>query len=279
MSKKYIKVNDKILAALEAANIPYDIVDVKSSDTMSFNGKTIYKSGEKANSLENLQLWAEKLLSQNNALVTWDNTKYHGKIPQLNMPVGITCNPAAPCFAICYARFDKMGTPTNVASHFYHLLYYRTYGHGFFERINLEITGKPAKFFRWHSSGDIVDDAYFEGMVWLALQKPDMTFLCYTKKLHIVNKYIDNGGIIPENLKIYSSVFRNFKQDNPHCFPETYVKEGVKTDKNIPVDAYICGGNCGECTVCFERGNNTPVCFIAHGRGAKQAAKKRKAKK
>lgn len=276
-TKKFIKVNAEIIAALEAAGIQYEYAEVKSvSDTMTYKGQIIYKTGELAKTAKNLQLWAEKLLDSNRPLVTWTNDKYKGKIPQLNLPVGITCNPSAPCFPICYARFGNMGNPNNIASHLYHLLYYRTYGIGFFERIALELTARPSNCFRWHSSGDIVDEAYFEGMVWLANQKPSMQFLCYTKKLYIVNKYIDNGGVIPENLKIYSSIFRNFKQDNPHKFPETYVKEGIETDANIPENAFICGGDCTACKVCFEKGNNQPVCFIAHGVGAKKAEKARK---
>lgn len=274
---KTIKATPEIIALLTASGITPEFIAPKNY--MLFNGEKIYKSGEKADTLSNCRLWAEKLMANNKNLVTWVNQKYGDAIPQINLPVGITCNPSAPCFAICYARFGNMGTPSNVASHLYHLAYYKKFGRGYFERIALELTARPAKFFRWHSSGDIVDSAYFEGMVWLAKQKPEMTFLCYTKKLFIVNKYIDDGGNIPENLKIYSSVFRNFKQDNPHNFPETYVKEGLETDANIPENAFVCGGDCTKCGVCFEIGNNEPICFIAHGQGAIKEAKARKRSK
>lgn len=236
----------------------------ETSQTMAFNGQIIYKSGEKSRTPENIALWSEKLMASNARLVTRSNKKYEGAVNQVNMPVGCTCNPKAPCYKYCYANKGHMSTPANVASHNYHLAYYKKFKTEFFKRISSEITLNPSKWFRWHSSGDIVDPDYFKGMVWLAEQHPDIQFLCYTKKLFIVNKFLDEGGEIPQNLKIWSSVWGTFKQSNPYNFPETFVKTGDETDANIPENAVVCTGNCLECKICFEAENPPAVCFIKH---------------
>ena len=101
------------------------------------------------------------------------------------------------------------------------------------------------RFFRWHVAGDIVDAAYFSGMIETARALPDTAFLAFTKKYEIVNTWIDRNGAIPCNFKIVFSGWGDaLKPINPHNLPETTVFP--KHSEPRP-EWLLCGGNCLEC--------------------------------
>ena len=66
----------------------------------------------------------------------------------------------------------------------------------------------PSRYFRWHVSGDILNQSYFEMMIYIARVCKYTQFLAFTKKYELVNTYLSGGGVIPENLKIVFSVWK-----------------------------------------------------------------------
>ena len=165
----------------------------------------------------------------------------------LNLPAGITCNPEAPCFKKCYARRGRFCFTTVHNSLMRNLTSYYADPKRFFSVISAE--SGTYKYFRWFSSGDIVDPAFFNGMIRVAKANPDTKYLCFTKQYKIVNDYADHHRI-PKNLNVVFSTWGSWIPDNPHKFPMSYVEfkkdtEGVNA--NIPSKAHECSGYCGEC--------------------------------
>lgn len=186
-----------------------------------------------------------------------------GAIPSVSLPACTTCNPCAPCFKKCYAlRLERRYKNTRDA-------YAR----------NLEILSSDparywlqvkaaasmARFFRYHVSGDIPNTAYLENMIQTARDLPATNFLAFTKQYNIVNQYINDGGAIPENLKIIFSNWGAWKCDNPHGLP---VCEIVLKGSQPAPDWKICGGNCTACACagigCWELKNCETIAIYEH---------------
>lgn len=124
-----------------------------------------------------------------------------------------------------------------------------------------------SRFFRWHVSGDITDADYFNNMIEIAKRNTHCEMLCFTKKYDIVNAYLKAGGIIPLNLHLIFSAWKDIPMINPYNLPEAHViyrdnsttaKPGVK----------MCVGNCTECAVtnngCWTLKNGEQIAFNEH---------------
>lgn len=172
------------------------------------------------------------------------NTKLGTDIPSVNLPAGMTCRPDAPCFKKCYARKGRFLFPhvrelaeTNLQIWREAPLQY--------ER-EVMIAAFKAKFFRWHSSGDIPDAEYMEMIVRVAQHIPDTKFLCFTKQYELVNAYIEAAGDLPSNLSIIFSSWGDWKPDNPYGLPVAYIRF-KHDDEAIPDRAVKCPKYCGDC--------------------------------
>lgn len=187
-----------------------------------------------------------------------------GGIPCLGLPV-LTCRDDAPCKTSgkCYAMQGKYRTQSVKKGLMNNLLAYRENPSYFFEKLAIDIM--PSRYFRWFHSGDIVDDAFFEGMVKVARKCKGTKFLAYTKKFSIVNRYLDNGGKIPKNLKIvFSGWGAQFKVLNPYGLPVTHVRLKNGDNSQIPEDALPCSGHCSNCFACWKLTNGESVVFDEH---------------
>ena len=124
-----------------------------------------------------------------------------------------------------------------------------------------------SRFFRFHVSGDIPDDAYFKKMIAVAERNKHSQIMCFTKKNGIVNHFIQSGGRIPENLHIIFSGWKGLAMDNPYNLPEAHVKykDGSTTARS---DAKLCSGNCAECAIsdggCWTIKNGEQIVFNEH---------------
>ena len=154
------------------------------------------------------------------------NSKLGGKIPSINLPPVITCVKGAPCSKLCYAKKGNW-TYANVKNSLQkNLDHFTKDSESYFNDIIawLKDDSVVFKFFRWHSSGDIVDIKYLMGMVKVAQSCQETKFLCFTKKFDLINLFIDVNGELPSNLKIVFSAWDNtFEVRNPHNLPITYV--------------------------------------------------------
>lgn len=190
-----------------------------------------------------------------------------GLIPSVNLPPITTCRKNCPCSLDCYAtkgHFRFQNVKDNLENN------YRIYLHdsaSYFAQVKKAINNGliSYSYFRWHAAGDFVDKEYLEGVVKVANELPLTSFLAFTKKFELVNEYIQNGGIIPENLHIVFSAWGDeFKIENPYSFPVAYVRFKNKENKSIPDTAAKCSGNCTNCLQCWNIKSGESVVFNKH---------------
>lgn len=192
------------------------------------------------------------------------NTKLGDSILSLNMPKGITCAAGVPCAGKCYAGKGHFTYGNVKKAHRENLEAYQQNPQAFFDEV-AERT-RLCLFFRWHSSGDIVDAEYLDGMARVARKNKNTHYLAFTKKYALVNAYVDAGHKIPKNLHIVFSAWGNFPMKNPHAFPVSYVRFKKEQALNalIPSDAFPCGGKCYKCLACWQLRKGQSVYFDEH---------------
>lgn len=194
------------------------------------------------------------------------NSKLGTSVGCVNLPAGVTCRPDAPCSAGCYAKKGRFvfQNVKNCAEENYKK--YLEDPVEYFDVIKSQLKLIPYQFFRWHSSGDIVDMGYFNGMVSLAREVTRTRFLCFTKKFEIVNEWISKNGSLPENLIVVLSTWGEWKPDNPYNLPTSYVR--FSGDDILPEDGIICNNYCGDCCAeekgCWYLSYGKSVIFNKH---------------
>ena len=204
--------------------------------------------------------------------LTKGNKKLGAYISGINIPAGLTCRPDAPCRKGCYAMkghfvFNAVKECTSK-----NLEAFLNSPTEFFNLIIAKLHILPYRYFRWHSSGDIVNREYLEGMVRVAEECPQTNFLCFTKKYEIVNEYLSSESPFPKNLHIVFSHWGSFPVDNPFNLPTSHVRfkkvDELHDNSGIPEDAIQCSGFCGDCVGteknCWMLKNGQSVVFNQH---------------
>ena len=177
------------------------------------------------------------------------NTKL-GDIKNISLPPVITCHNCKNCMKYCYAIRSYNRFPDTAASWNENYLLYIEDPEKYFNDISKAV--KTQRFFRWHVSGDIIDNDYFIGMIRVANENPKCEFLAFTKAYEIVNNAIDNGAVIPSNLHLLFSAAPGNDMPNPHRIPECHINFQDPTQNTYKGGAeyeYHCTGNCTECAV------------------------------
>ena len=196
------------------------------------------------------------------AKVSNTNSKLGGQIYSINLPPVVTCRADAPCFKGCYACKGNWLFPNVKNSLQQNLEAYKNNPTLFFESVTAQTA--LVRFCRWHSSGDIVDMQYFEGMCKVARKNKDTHYLCFTKKYEIINEFLSKGKRIPKNLSIVFSAWDNWIPENPYNLPMTYVYGKEFNNELIPKDAIPCGGKCEDCQACWILKKGQHVYFFKH---------------
>jgi hypothetical protein len=112
----------------------------------------------------------------------------------------------------------------------------------YFAQIYLYLMKHKPKFFRWHVAGDILDQAYLDAMIGVAIDTPQTKFLCFTKAHHL------NFKDLPENLSIVLSMWPTMPIPAINL-PKAWMQDGTET--RMPRNAIECPGNCETCGMCF----------------------------
>lgn len=177
--------------------------------------------------------------------ISYGISKLGKDIPCVSLPAGVTCRKDAPCKTKCYAnkgRF-RMKQVKQVVEKNLELWEKAPEIYEF----DISMAAFRAKFFRWHSSGDIPSYEYLLMMVRVALRNPSTLFLAFTKQVEFVNTYLHINRELPSNLKIVFSQWGDkFIPHNPYNLPVAYVK--FKNGEScVPEDAIQCSGFCGTC--------------------------------
>ena len=186
-----------------------------------------------------------------------------GAIPSVSLPACITCNPNAPCFKLCYAAKITRLYKTVKSAYDRNLSILEENPALYWEEVKQG--AQMARYFRFHVSGDIPTLEYFNNMVRLARELPKTSFLAFTKQYNIVNQFLNDGGTIPENLKIIFSNWGSWKCENPHKLPECEI---ILKGSDPAPDWKICGGNCTECACrgigCWELKQGETIAIYQH---------------
>jgi len=202
-----------------------------------------------------------------NVKISTTNTKLSGQIPSVNLPPIKTCRGDAPCRHLCYATKGNFTFPNVKESHMQNLACFINNPKQYFDDIIAYLNGLVSyRYFRYHSSGDIVNEEYLKGMVRVAKKCKTVKFLCFTKKFEIVNNYLASGEKLPSNLHIVFSAWdKDFKVDNPYNLPMTYVEfKDASKNPQIPELAIPCVGKCYECQACWSLKKGQSVVFHQH---------------
>ncbi len=121
---------------------------------------------------------------------------------------------------------------------------------------------KPAMF-RWHSSGDIPNEEYLEGMFAIAEGMPEIRFMAMTKRYDWV---CARRRRIPFNLAVVLSMWPGVeipaKADK--WFPLAWMRDPDNPDTRIPPSAQECDGGCDRCGACWLMKPGQSVVFDKH---------------
>ena len=173
-----------------------------------------------------------------------------GAIMNISLPPVSTCHNCSSCKSYCYAVRSYNRLPDTAKAWNDNYLLFLTDPVSYFEQISDAV--KLQRFFRWHVSGDIVNGAYFAGMIRVALENPKVEFLAFTKAYQIVNAAIAAGAVIPSNLHLLFSASPGVEMPNPYNIPECHINfadPALNTYCGGAEFEYHCGGNCTECAV------------------------------
>ena len=182
---------------------------------------------------------------KNNVVSISKGNSKMGAIPSVSLPAGVTCNPSAPCFSLCYAMRIARRYKESRDAYSRNLDILQADPGAYW--LQVKAAAMVTRYFRYHVSGDIPNAEYFAEMVKLAHELPNTNFLAFTKQYYIVNEFVNNGGAIPSNLKILFSNWGAWKCENPHRLPECEI---ILKGSQPAEDWKICGGNCTECACC-----------------------------
>ena len=205
------------------------------------------------------------------AKATNGNTKLGKAIFNINLPPVITCNPNAPCFKECYGRKGHFLFASAQNRMTMNLMAFCQNPDKFFYDIAMQTS--LSKYVRWFGNGDMPNEEFLAGMCKVARKNPETRYLAFTKQYGVVNSYISKGHKIPSNLKIVFSCWKDWKPENPHNFPTTWVRfpetgklaaENKAYNSLIPSKAFKCPSNCAECQKCWHLPKKAAVEFHKH---------------
>lgn len=186
----------------------------------------------------------------NTVCISQGNQKL-GAIPSVSLPWGITCPEDAPCKGKCNMRAIA-NYPSVKNTYMNNLTCFKENSEWYFFIIGQVMNAN--RFFRWHVSGDIPNMEYLKEMCRVCREYPNCKSLCFTKKYYLVNDFLSEGNLLPENLTIVFSVWEGYGCHNPYNLPESYVdfknSELPKHVKFLEENSDLvkrCSHNCSEC--------------------------------
>jgi hypothetical protein len=200
----------------------------------------------------------EEFALRSNEICANNNNRKLGKAC-ISVPFPVTvCNPNAPCFQKCYAQHGCQGFANVQGAYYRNLRLYNNNADDFFEQLHYKIKWSGLPMVRFFDSGDYPDAEFLQRSVELAKQFPNVKFMAFTKKYHLVNEYLDNGGKLPDNYNIVFSAWDAlWEVPNPYGLPVAYVKfKEERFTPVIPKNAFHCPGresSCSMCGVCWNR--------------------------
>lgn len=190
----------------------------------------------------------DKFLASVQLCISVGNEKI-GKCLNVSQAPIFTCANSKECKWYCYDIKSNLFRKTVLDARARNTAFYKRFPQLYFDLIRKRMQNRRSNFFfRFHVAGDIPNMFYLENMVRLAEDFPHFTIWTYTKNYALVNRFIRNGGSIPENLKIMFSKWDGLKMSNPNNFPIFACKLEAGNNDYIDFERlYHCPGNCDKC--------------------------------
>jgi len=167
-------------------------------------------------------------------------------IMNMSLPPIKTCAKLLPCFKHCFAlRCYKLRTNARKAWD-RNLSIYNSNPDSYFSQIQDSIRKRNPKIFRFHVSGDIPSQDYYDRMIKTVKMFPNTLFNCYTKKYNL------RFGRRPKNLDLRISVWPDLPYPAKlNKFPKAF----IVGDKRITRGLYHCDKSipCIDCLVCWNK--------------------------
>lgn len=187
-----------------------------------------------------------------------------GVIPSFSVLPLITCKNCGDCSKYCYAAKGNFNFNRNILNLSENTALLKSSPEKVEKEINYFLNNSTTlyRYFRWNTAGDIFSLEYLEMIVRIAKNNPFTTFLAFTKNFELLDEYVENGGIIPENLTVVFSRWGNTEIKNRNGFPVAIVK--IDESTNIPENAFRCNGDCQNCLECWKAKKNTYRFFELH---------------
>ena len=175
------------------------------------------------------------------AIISPGNSKL-GNIPNISLPPIKTCLSTAPCQRHCYAVVFYNMYPTTRAAWDANLAEVTNDREEYFRSIDRYLGKEKPPWFRWHVSGDIINQGYLACMCEIAHRHPITNFLAFTKRHDLDYSYA------PQNLTIRFSYWPRWGNAN-NFMPKGFLKDDE--EKRV-TDGFLCRGNCKKCHACWD---------------------------
>lgn len=122
---------------------------------------------------------------------------------------------------------------------------------------DFQVENIPFKIIRFHSFGELINRTHLNNIIKLVLSNPDTHFTLWTKRVNIIHAYLNDGGIIPSNLKlIYSNPsLNNERKTPPKGFHSVFNVFESKFIKENEIDINCGGKSCKDCMLCYTFNN------------------------
>jgi hypothetical protein len=185
-----------------------------------------------------------------NIAVSKGNSKL-GKLPNINLPPGPewSCREDVPCAVDCYAMKAWRQYPATRAAWTRNWDLWTTDPASFETQLQSYLTASKPKRFRWHSSGDIPDQKYFDMMVRIADANPKTRFLAFTKR------YEFDLECDCLNLSVVYSRWPGYAfPDHLKDKGQAHFTDGDDTSLEPEDEADACPGSCVKCSKCWVIG-------------------------
>ena len=188
-----------------------------------------------------------------------------GNLPNLNMPpCPVTACGDMPCKDKCYAIKAYNQYPVVKEAWNDNWDFYNNDPKNFIEVfIKVMRRKKNKSLFRWHSSGELIDQNHLNDLIYIAKELPNTHFLIFTKQ------YFLDYSEKPNNFEVIYSAWPGL--DIPkHILNKRIAfmvdKEGIET-RHVNSNTYVCPGitkkvHCDSCKLCWKSNKN--VIFPEH---------------
>jgi hypothetical protein len=170
-----------------------------------------------------------------------------GNIWNISLPPILSCAKKLPCYKTCYARKAYRLYPGTKKAWDKNFNLYKINPDKYFKLLDEFLQDKQPEYFRFHVSGDIPDQEYFNRMIFdIVMKHKNIKFLIFTKKFNII-KTLNNP---PPNISIILSMWPNLPIDKglQKKYPVAWMYDKKNPDPRIPKENIIkCNSNCQTC--------------------------------